>query len=186
MVIGRSRCIRFIRWSSVVLDAFDSIDGHRSFSMHSMHSTATVIGRSRCIRFDRWSSVVLDAFDSFVTSKLIFRARARAIVVRRSTRSTRSTHSRARPRVDEFHQESVPLDQARRARERQRQRRARRRRARRARGTASRAVAGDARRGERGERAERSRARWGAGTELGRRTSARGRGRGRRGWVFDV
>jgi hypothetical protein len=52
MVIGRSRCIRCIRWSSVVLDAFDSIDGHRSFSMHSIHST--VIGRSRCIRFVRY------------------------------------------------------------------------------------------------------------------------------------
>jgi hypothetical protein len=69
----RSRCIRFIRRSSVVIDAFYSMvigrsrcirfDGHRSFSMHSMHST--VIGRSRCIRCIRWSSVVLDAFDAF-------------------------------------------------------------------------------------------------------------------------
>jgi len=58
----RSRCIRCIRRSSVVLDAFDSMvigrsrcirfDGHRSFSMHSMHSM--VIGRSRCIRFVRY------------------------------------------------------------------------------------------------------------------------------------
>jgi hypothetical protein len=61
----RSFSMHSIRRSSVVLDAFDAFDGHRSFSMHSMHSTATVIGRSRCIRFDRWSSVVLDAFDSF-------------------------------------------------------------------------------------------------------------------------
>jgi hypothetical protein len=51
-VIGRSRCIRCIRRSSVVLDAFDSIDGHRSFSMHSIRSM--VIGRSRCIRFVRY------------------------------------------------------------------------------------------------------------------------------------
>jgi hypothetical protein len=53
-VIGRSRCIRFDRWSSVVLDAFDSFDGdgHRSFSMHSIRSM--VIGRSRCIRFVRY------------------------------------------------------------------------------------------------------------------------------------
>ena len=65
---------RFIIHSRIVLDAFDSFDGHRSFSMHSivdghrsfsMHSIhSMVIGRSRCIRFDRWSSVVLDAFDS--------------------------------------------------------------------------------------------------------------------------
>jgi hypothetical protein len=51
-VIGRSRCIRCIRWSSVVLDAFDAFDGHRSFSMHSIRSM--VIGRSRCIRFVRY------------------------------------------------------------------------------------------------------------------------------------
>jgi hypothetical protein len=50
----RSRCIRFIRRSSVVLDAFDAFDGdgHRSFSMHSIRSM--VIGRSRCIRFVRY------------------------------------------------------------------------------------------------------------------------------------
>ena len=60
----RSFSMHSIRRSSVVLDAFDAFDGHRSFSMHSMHSM--VIGRSRCIRCirRRRSSVVLDAFDS--------------------------------------------------------------------------------------------------------------------------
>jgi hypothetical protein len=43
---------RFIIHSRIVLDAFDSIDGHRSFSMHSIRSM--VIGRSRCIRFVRY------------------------------------------------------------------------------------------------------------------------------------
>jgi len=48
----RSFSMHSIRRSSVVLDAFDAFDGHRSFSMHSIRSM--VIGRSRCIRFVRY------------------------------------------------------------------------------------------------------------------------------------
>jgi hypothetical protein len=80
----RSRCIRFIRRSSVVLDAFDAFDGHRSFSMHSMHSM--VIGRSRCIRCirRRRSSVVLDAFDSIDGHRSFSMHSIRSMVIGRS------------------------------------------------------------------------------------------------------
>jgi hypothetical protein len=80
----RSRCIRFIRRSSVVLDAFDSFDGHRSFSMHSIHSM--VIGRSRCIRCirRRRSSVVLDAFDSIDGHRSFSMHSIRSMVIGRS------------------------------------------------------------------------------------------------------
>jgi hypothetical protein len=80
----RSRCIRCIRWSSVVLDAFDAFDGdgHRSFSMHSIHSM--VIGRSRCIRFIRRSSVVLDAFDSIDGHRSFSMHSIRSMVIGRS------------------------------------------------------------------------------------------------------
>jgi len=80
----RSFSMHSIRRSSVVLDAFDAFDGHRSFSMHSMHSM--VIGRSRCIRCirRRRSSVVLDAFDSIDGHRSFSMHSIRSMVIGRS------------------------------------------------------------------------------------------------------